>query len=155
MQASVLRDIGRSWMSLKTWVKLWLFWINAVMLAGIGALPDDLGVWTLVAYLLCAPLLLWLMLRQRGLTRLLGLAHIVPWLPLLIYALLRLTGAAVGPHITFATSPGLAGYALVLVVTLITCLAFDTYDVIRYARGEQYVMGSPDAAAAGASALAR
>lgn len=150
--AARLREIGRSWLAMKPWVKAWLFFLNGVFLAAL-AFRDPLARWTLAAYLASGPLLLAMMLAQRGLTRLLGLAHLIPWLPLLAYTSLRLSGDAAGPRITPGGDPALFAWALVLGAATAVCLAFDAFDVVRWIRGERFVLGTPEAARAGASRL--
>lgn len=53
--------------------------------------------------------------------------------------------------ITVGSDPGLFAYALILVASVGICLAFDVVDVIRWWRGERYLMGSPEAVQMGAS----
>lgn len=147
----VWRRVGRSWLALKTWVKAWLFLLNLVFLGSILFLHDPAGWWTLIAYLAAGPLLLGMMRYQRGLTRLLGLAHLVPWIPLVVYLSLRLSTRLAGPRLTPGEDPVLFTYVLLVLVTVGVCLAFDAYDVVRWIRGERFVMGSEEAHRAGAS----
>lgn len=151
---SVWREIAVSWMSLKTWVKAWLFSLNAVFLGVLVFLPEPLVGWTMLAYVLAGVLLLGIMVPQRGLTRLLGLGHLIPWAPLLVYLVLRLSSDAAGSRIAPAADPGLFAYVLLLAGVVSVCLAFDLYDVLRWVRGERYVMGSAEAVEAGASRFA-
>ncbi|WP_416398620.1 hypothetical protein [Allohahella sp. A8] len=155
-QEGVWRAIGRSWMSLKTWVKVWLFYLNIVFLCSIPLYGQDPSVlWILVAYIASGPFLLAFMASQRGLSRLLGLAHIVPWTPLLAYLCTRLwSDGALGPQITFESQPLLFAYVLLLIDTVLICLAFDYIDVLRWLRGEKYLMGSSQAFSRNASGLA-
>lgn len=148
---SVWRAIGRSWMALKTWVKGWLFLLNGLFLLALVFLPRPSAWYILLGYLASGPLLLGFMLIQRGLTRLLGLAHLIPWIPLLVYLVLRLTTSSAGPRITAAEAPFYTSYLIVLTAAVGVCLALDVLDVVRWFRGERYVLGSPAAAAAGAS----
>lgn len=149
---SRLREIGRSWLSMKPWIKAWLFFLNGVFLAAL-CFRDPLATWALVAYLASGPLLLAMMLAQRGLTRLLGVAHLVPWTPLLFYLGLRLVGDAVDPRIRWSDDPALLAWAVLLAASVAVCLAFDAFDVVRWLRGERFLLGSPEAARAGASRL--
>lgn len=153
-RTSTWRRIGRSWLALKGWVRAWLFFLNFVLLGSLFFLSDPAGRWILLAYLAAGPLLLGIMHRQRGLTRVLGIAHLVPWTPLTVYLALRLTTARLGPQITAAETPLLFAYVLLVLVTVGVCLAFDAYDLARWIRGERYVMGSEEAYEAGASRLA-
>jgi len=146
-----LARIAASWLSIKRWVKAWLFLLNAIFLFALAFWDTAIARWILAAYAASGPLLAVLMWRQRGLTRFLGVAHLIPWLPLLIYLLLRLTTELAGAQISVATSPALAAYLWVLVVAITLCLLWDAYDVVRYLRGQRFVLGSAAAAAAGAS----
>lgn len=143
--------IAASWLSMKPWVKNWLFFLNGVFLAAFAFLDDPAAAWILLAYTMSGPLLVGLMITQRGLTRLLGIAHLVPWVPLLGYVALRLCSSLAGPVVTFADEPFFAGYLALLVICLVVCLSLDAWDVVRYRRGERYVFGSPEAVRLGAS----
>jgi len=146
----VWRAIARSWLAMKTWVKVWLFFLNGVFLAAL-AFDDPLADWTLVAYVGSGVLLAPLMVAHGGLTRLLGVAHLLPWLPLLAYAELRLTSTLAGPRIEATAEPVLFGWAVLLWASVLACLALDAWDVVRWWRGERFVLGSEEAVAAGAS----
>jgi hypothetical protein len=148
---TTFQHIAASWMSMKPWVKNWLFFLNAVFLMAFAFLQDPAAKWILLAYVASGPLLAGFMVKQRGLTRLLGLAHLVPWVPLLVYIILRLTTELAGPVVTFAAEPAFAGYLSVLLVCLIVCLSLDAWDVVRFLRGERYVLGSDEAVRLGAS----
>ncbi len=144
-------EILASWLSLKMWIKVWLFGLNGIFLGALAFLDTPEARWVLLAYLACIPLLVGLMIKQRGLTRLLGIAHLLPWLPLLAYLLLRLTSSQLGARLTYQSAPMLVSYLWLLTVYLVICLAFDGWDVRRYWRGERYVFGSPDTVRTGAS----
>lgn len=143
--------IAASWLSMKPWVKNWLFFLNGVFIAAFAFLEDPAAKWILLAYTASGPLLTWIMVKQRGLTRLLGVAHLVPWVPLLVYIVLRLSSELAGPVVVFVVEPFLAGYLYLLLACLIVCLSLDAWDVIRYQRGERYVLGSSEAVRFGAS----
>jgi hypothetical protein len=145
------RQIWLSWLSMKPWVKIWLFFLNGVFLAALFFPAQPLTMWVLAAYVASGPVLAGMMAWQGGLTRLLGLAHLIPWTPLVVYLVLRLTGDAVGPQVGPATHGNLYPWVLVLLIAVTTCLAFDIYDVVRWIRGERFVLGTPEAARRGAS----
>lgn len=151
---SLAAALLRSWLALKTWVKVWLLFLNAVFLAALVFVPDPLAVWTLVAYVAAGPALAAIVIPQRGLTRLAGLGHLVPWTPLVAYLFARLVSDLAGPRLRVEDQPALTGYAALLATVTLMCLAFDAIDVLRFWRGERYVMGSPDAVRARASAPA-
>lgn len=151
LSRTTFQHIIASWLSMKPWVKNWLFFLNAVFIAAFAFLEDPAAKWILLAYITSGPLLGWFMIKQRGLTRLLGVAHLVPWVPLLIYIVLRLTSDVAGPIVSFTITPMFATYLYLLLACLVVCLSLDAWDVVRYLRGERYVLGSPEAVRAGAS----
>lgn len=137
------RAIGSSWLAMKTWVKLWLFALNGIFLAAIGFWPTPLAKYTLAAYVASGPLLFVLVVFQRGMTRVTGLAHLIAWLPLICYLGLRLSGDMVGPQITVTGDPMLFGYSSLLTAMIAICLLFDIYDVARWLGGNRARLGSP------------
>lgn len=138
-------------MSMKTWVKGWLFFLNGVFLLAFAFLEDPAAKWILAAYVASGPLLAWFMVQQRGLTKLLGLAHLLPWIPLLVYLTLRVSSNVAGPLVSVSVAPAFAVYLYVMLACLALCLSLDVWDAVRYLRGERYVLGSFEAARAGAS----
>ena len=153
MERDTTTRILHSWLSLKTSVKVWLIWLNLVLLAAFFFLRDPLALYTLLSLPVTLALLLWIARRNRGLVRLLGVDHLVPWIPLVMYAELRLLTSWVGPQIMAAGQPWLFTWTATLVATLAICLIFDAYDVVRWFRGERFVLGSQAAFRAGASKL--
>lgn len=139
---SRLKSIGVSWLGMKAWVKIWLFFLNGVFLAAFLFIPSEVARVTLVAYVACLPLMLSFMIVQRGLTRLLGLGHLIPWVPLLIYVLLRLFTDNAGSQIRFQTTPELFIFSVVLLFSVGICLAFDIYDLLRWSAGHRGRFGS-------------
>lgn len=137
-----LEAIGYSWMKIKTWVKIWLFALNAVFLVAFFYWPTEFSQVTLAAFFATAPILFALMIVQRGLTRLLGIAHLIPWVPLLAYIGLRFSGDFAGAQITYQDNAGLFTYAIVLFAFVAVCLAFDVYDLARWVRGDRARIGS-------------
>lgn len=150
---SAASAIAASWLSMKPWVKYWLFGVNAAFWLALAVWPDTLARYTLAAYVAAGPWLLAFMVHQRGLTRLLGVAHLIAWLPLLAYLVLRMSSDVVGPQLSFAATPLQWSYAASLCLIVGACLAIDMVDVWRWYRGERYRLGSINAARAGASSL--
>lgn len=124
--------IGRSWMALPAWVKAWLIALNAVFLAAPALMPWDAARVVLIAYVASGPLLLGFAVHAGGLTRFMGIGHIVPWAPLLAWLMMQPDLYSEG----FLRS----GYASLLAVMIALCLAFDLYDVIRWHRGERAIL---------------
>ena len=139
---SRLAALGHSWLGIKTWVKVWLFALNGAFLAVFLFASDDLTKVILLAYFATVPLLLAIMIVQRGLTRLLGLAHLVPWLPLVGYLFGRLTTDAMGPRLMFGDDPVFFFYVVTLLCFVIVCLVFDVYDLFKWATGNRSRLGS-------------
>lgn len=139
---SRLRAITVSWWSLPRWVKIWLFALNAVFLTGIAFWEEDVARIVLAAWVGTGPLLAAFMIVQRGLTRLLGVAHLIPWIPMVLYLELRLIGSTVGPQISWEAAPALFAWVLILLAFTYVCLAFDVYDLLRWVRGERWRIGS-------------
>lgn len=150
----VTSAIIASWLSMKRWVKYWLFVVNAVFLLALVFWPDPFARFTLAAYVSSGPWLVGIMVHQRGLTRLLGMAHLIPWIPLVTYVALRLTSGVVGPQLSREAMPGQWTYAVFLLAIVGTCLAIDIVDVWRWYGGERYRLGSMNAARARASSRA-
>jgi hypothetical protein len=149
------KRIGYSWLSMKTWVKIWLFWLNLVLLGSFFFLGDPLGRYTLLSLPPTIGLMLFIAYRYSGLVRLLGIGHLIPWLPLLLYGELRLLTDWVGSKIIFIDSPALFLWTVILIFSLTVCLIFDAYDVVRWYKGERYVLGTDAAFLAGASRRSR
>lgn len=148
-----IRAIGQSWLSMKTWVKMWLFFLNGVFLVSLYFWPRNEVKWILLAYIASAPLLFGFMVYQRGLTRLLGLAHLIPWTPLLIYLTIRLESGLTVTTTSTRMDATFYGYLVTLTACLVVCLALDLIDVIRWINGERYVLGTEEAARSNASKL--
>lgn len=140
---SRLKSIGVSWLDMKMWVKIWLFFLNGVFLAAFLYIPSELARVTLVAYVACLPLMLSFMIVQRGLTRLLSLGHLIPWTPLLVYVFLRLFTDSAGSQIGAQTSPEIFVFSIVLFICVAICLVFDFYDLVRWILGHRGRLGSP------------
>ncbi len=134
--------ICASWLAMKAWVKVWLIILNLIFLAAGAFWPEPLAKVILTGYLASGPFLLIIVIQQRGLTRLLGIAHLIPWLPLLAYLLLRLTSDLAGPQIQWHSTPPLFHYMALLLTALLFCLILDIIDVIRWFQGHTYRMGS-------------
>lgn len=121
------------------WVKAWLFCLNAVFLAVLLFTSSDLVRIVLIAYVSAGPLLFAFAFLTGGFSRIMGVGHLVPWLPLLWW--LYQAYWNVGIASLEAVYAGLLGMAVTI------CLAFDIYDVIRWIRGDRTVIGSKQGAA--------
>lgn len=134
------RRIGRSWMSLPLWVKIWLFALNAAFLLSPVFLPWEATRIVLVAYIASGPLLGAFALFEGGLTRAMGLAHLVPWAPMLVWLAIWIANSE--------TRGFALGYAALLATMTAICLAFDVYDLWRWVRGERAILSASTTGAA-------
>ena len=94
-------------------MKLWLVWLNAVLLGAVLFLEDPLARLTLASLVPAVVILGGIAMWHGGLVRLLGLGHLIPWLPLLAYVELRLLTDWAGPRITWGADPALFAWAVV------------------------------------------
>lgn len=133
--ADYWRRIGRSWLSLPPLVKIWLLALNAVFLAAPAFLPWEESRIILIAFVACGPLLLAFAVFEGGLSRIMGIAHLVPWAPLLGWLLycLAFSDNAVSAMI----------YVSLLSAMITICLALDIYDSVRWLHGERGIILSP------------
>lgn len=118
--------IKHSYWSMPKWVFVWLCFLNVYFLMAVVFWPDRLGVVVLLGYVATGPLLAGQIAFDGGLRRILGMAHLVPWSPLLIWLILNFWDNF---------------YALGLIALLVVCLAFDLFDVWRFLRGERGTFG--------------
>lgn len=126
------RRIGSSWMALPLWVKIWLFALNAAFLLAPIFFPWEAARIVLIAYVASGPLLGAFAVFEGGLTRAIGLAHLVPWVPMLLWLTI---------WIGSSEAHGLAlGYAVFVAAMTAICLVFDVYDLWRWVRGERAII---------------
>ncbi len=144
----------RSWSSIKTGVKIWLWYLNAIYWIAFAYWAREEAVWAIVAYLAVGPLIAWTFWFHRGLTRLSGLIHL-PWVAFAAYLGFRLFSDLLGVRLSSDGDILYYVWAHALFWSTCVCLALDVLDVFRWVSGERYVFGTPAAAAAGASKLAR
>jgi hypothetical protein len=123
-----LKAFTTSWMAFPLWVKIWLIFLNGVFLITFSYLPDRVAEVTLVAYFATAPLLAGQVGYDGGLRRILALAHLVPWIPLLVWLVIV---------------PDITAYTTLLTITVAICLAFDINDLWLFVKGDRSVLGTP------------
>ena len=114
-------------LAVQAWVALWLAPINIAALAFLG---QRNGV--LIAVLAIGGMApnMFIMMRERGLSALMALPHLVIWTPLVVVALITLF-SGVG-----------SGYAIFLVLLLITdvvSLVFDVKDFAAWRAGDRAI----------------
>ena len=77
--------IKKSYWSMPKWVFIWLCFLNVYFLISVVFWPERLSIVILIGYVATGPLLAAQIAHDGGLRRILGLAHLVPWVPLLIW----------------------------------------------------------------------
>jgi hypothetical protein len=118
------------------WLTVWFYWLAFA----VFALPLALLIWrqtrlaavlSIAGNIFNAITVPW-MYAQLGYVKLLGLPHIIAWVPLVwyLYRLIKQPDMPAGPR----------WIMIVVLVTLLGSLAFDVTDVIRYALGERTPM---------------
>lgn len=154
MNKAEIMNIVESWKSMKLWIKVWLFYLNAIFIFSIFFIGTHESItWILLTYISSGPYLMVFIIPSNGLSRVLGLAHIVPWTPLCLYLILLMfypDKLYLDTDEQITSSP-LFAYLIVLLVSVLACLSFDYYDVYRWFKGERYILGSKEAADKGAS----
>lgn len=125
-------DGCRSFMRLPLWVRLWIpFALGGVNLAAFFLTHTPIGYWaawsTAFVLLVNGPIIL----LQRGWGKLLALPHLVVWIPLLAFVLLRIGD----PSVTLTEF----NYGVALLVVNGISVVFDIADTWRWFQGERAV----------------
>ncbi len=110
------------------WLQAWLAWMSLVNGASILFLRHVEARWTLAA-ILAAAMLMQLLYAINGFNRLLGLAHVVFWTPLVVYLVRQ------WPRLK--PSPALRAWVAAVIATNSLSLVIDYLDVIRYLLGDR------------------
>ncbi len=110
------------------WLVTWVCWLMIVNMGSIAFVKERIEARWVLAGFMAAAIIMTLLFETTGFTRLLGLAHIVGWTPVLVYLWTRRTS------IDLAAPFG--KWVLILVFTNITSLVVDFIDVIRYVLGD-------------------
>lgn len=131
------RRIGQSWLSLPVWVKIWLVALNAVFLAAPAFLPLSAASIILIAFVASGPLLLGFAVHAGGLTRAMGIGHLLPWTPLLLWLIWE--GCLLNDGL-MQSEPMQLTYVWLLGLMLSVCLAFDLYDLARWWHGDRDIL---------------
>ena len=109
------------------WLKLWIFWMVFLNSASILFVRHAEGRWVLAAWLANLFTMNWLF-EEFGYTRILGLAHVLWWTPLVVYLFQRRARFGEGAF---------GGWARWLAITNAASLAIDYLDVARWALGDR------------------
>ena len=109
------------------WLQLWILWLALLNGASLLFLHRSEARWVLAAWLAS----LFTMSRlfdEFGYTRILGLAHLLWWSPLVVYLFRRRASFGEGAF---------GGWARWLAITNAVSLAIDSVDVARFVLGER------------------
>ncbi|MDX1577191.1 MAG: hypothetical protein R3266_01855 [Gemmatimonadota bacterium] len=113
-------------------VQIWVLALGAVnLIGGIVYVDRREGRMTLLALGVAFVIMLAIQ-RWRGFVRLLGLGHLVAWIPLLVWLALRFDELPRGG--------AMRGWVLGLFVMNGVSLVIDAADFLRYLRGERELM---------------
>ena len=110
------------------WLLAWIGWLGAINMASALFLSEIEARWTLAAFI-ASFVTMSVLYEVNGYNRLLGLAHIIYWTPLVIYLYRRLRNL-VGP-------PLFESWVRILLATNGLSLVIDYVDVLRYALGDR------------------
>lgn len=127
--------VGRSLLVLPLRVKIWLMALNGVFIASPAVLPWSEASVILTAYVASGPLVLAFAAFEGGLNRAMGIGHLVPWAPMLVWLTAWITEP--GPD------PLELGYATLLAAMTGLCLGLDIYDLSRWYRGDRDILSAP------------
>lgn len=125
-------DIWHSFRALAGWVQIWVvFLLVPINVTSVFFIDKPMGLWVaLLANIAMLPNL-WVMVHDRGFSKLMALPHIVPWTALvllLVFARPEATG-------------GYEAYLWILLATNVISLAFDYPDAIAWLKGNRTVAG--------------
>lgn len=110
------------------WLLIWIAWLGTVNALSLAFLSEVEARWTLAAFL-ASFVFMSILYQVNGYNRLLGLAHVVFWTPLVIYLYARLTNL-VGPRL-------FERWIRILLATIGLSLVVDYVDVLRYVMGDR------------------
>ena len=110
------------------WLVVWVGWMVLINSAGVLFVSEIEARWVLAAFAASA-VTMWILYQFVGYTRLLGLAHVLYWTPLVIYLYRRLSNF-VGP-------PLFERWLRLLLATNGLSLVIDYVDVARYLFGDR------------------
>lgn len=110
------------------WLQAWIAWMGLVNLTAIVFLRHVQARWALAAFG-SAAIFMEILFRLNGFNRLLGLAHVVFWTPLVVYLVRE------RPRLEWGSA--FSKWVTVLLATNLLSLVIDYSDVIRYVVGDR------------------
>ena len=131
--SEIMTSLNADMAKLPQWVQLWINVLMPLLLGSsivllFNAASRGLAIVSILLSLLGAVGVV-VIYAQLGMVRLLGLGHVIFWLPLLLMVVNRLRSSP--PAGVFKIAMG------VLALTLAVALAFDIADVVRWVLGER------------------
>jgi hypothetical protein len=109
------------------WLQAWIYWLIFVNTASVLFVRRPEGRFALLAWI-ASIVTMGRLFESFGYTRILGLAHVIWWTPLVIWLFGRRAGFGEGAF---------GGWARWLLLTNAVSLAIDYVDVARWALGER------------------
>lgn len=130
-----LRAIWKSFRSLPMWVQVWVLGILIpVNASAFLFLEFRSAQWAAWAAILVVATNIPIMLRERGLSKLMAMPHLLAWIPLEILLSMRL-----------ASNPSLPQPEQIFVVLLLlvngVSIVFDSFDTWRWSKGDRRIAG--------------
>jgi len=130
----MISDLWNSFRALPGWVQIWVMVILGPMnLLPLAFLAAPNGGWIALLAIGGMTPNLFIMIRERGLSKAMALPHVVIWTPLVLLILSTLT------------DPALTGsfriFLYLLLITDVISLAFDYRDALLWFRGDRSVAG--------------
>lgn len=133
-----LYSVWLSWRSLPIWVQVWVGLILVPVNAAAFFYTDTpTGRTAAIAAVFVVTTNVPIMLYEGGMSRLMAIPHLFVWFPLSIYIVGRLLTIWGGPPVEQTEFI----FAVILLVINSISLGFDTFDTIRWFRGERDIPG--------------
>ncbi|MDX8354515.1 hypothetical protein [Cognatiyoonia sp. IB215182] len=134
---SRLVDAFRSLNAAPIWVQIWVWSflapVNMASFVFYGFTNHPLPGWIALGFMFVLLSNMSIVLYERGISKITSLPHLIPWVPLQIYAGYWL-------FVWGDLSPSLAVYAWAYFVIIGISNVFDLYDTYRWVRGERAIL---------------
>jgi len=133
-----LSAVWLSWRALPLWVQVWvgLFLIPANAAAFL-LMDTPTGKAAAIAAIFVVMTNIPIMLYEGGMSRLMAMPHLVAWIPLSVFIIMRFISF---PNSSNMQTPELVFAVLLLIINGFS-LVFDAIDTIRWRRGQRDIPG--------------